>query len=256
LQGFLRNRVGLSMKAITTIAFATLATACGTVDPAPNPTPDEPTREFPSIDDEATPKVFPASCADVLTDVPTATDGDFTLYIGGDESKPWQAYCADMATAPKEYLPLVMVLGDHNYSQYTAGGASPGSSVRTSYLRLRIDPATLTVDIGDQAFAMSSGSLSHSFNEAVSSMPFGVAMSCDGTASGRADIDLRGTPFTLGSTFSVHGSGSSGTTTVDTTLRQASLNGGGGCGWLAIDGAPFNPFNAAHGSVLQLVYTP
>jgi hypothetical protein len=246
------------MKAITTIAFATLATACTAVEsPAPMGMDDtEEAKDFPNLDNAATPKVWAATCADVLTDDPTATDGDFTLYIGGDASKPWQVYCADMAGTPKEYLPLVMVLGDHNYSQYTAGGASPGSSVRTNYLRLRIDPATLAVDIGDQAFAMSTGSLTHSFNEAVSSMPFGVAMSCDGTASGRADIDLRGTSFALGSTFSVHGAGSSGTATVDTAQRQASLNGGGGCGWNALDGAPFNPFNAAHGEVLQLVYTP
>jgi hypothetical protein len=70
---------------------------------------------------------LPATCADIAL----PTDGEYTLYVGGDKGKPWTAYCADMATTPVEYLPLAMVLGDHNVSQYTAGGASPGTSVRT-----------------------------------------------------------------------------------------------------------------------------
>jgi hypothetical protein len=250
------------MKAITTIALATLATtACGTVDPAAPPAPEPDTHETtgPDVrtDDVVTADAakIASTCQELVDTGTPAVDGDYELHIGGDPNKPWMAYCADMASAPKEYLPLVFVLGDHNFSQYTAGGSSPGSNVRTSYLRLRIDPATLMVDIGDQAFSVSHGSLTHSFQDSVTSMPFGVAMSCDGSASGLADIDLRGTPFTIGAQFAAVGWGSSGTATVDASAMQATLNGGGGCGWNAAVNAPYNPFNAAHGS-LQLVYTP
>jgi len=249
------------MKAIMTIALATLATtACGAVDdPVPNPDPDPPAeQEIASVTADMTPDPVarPSTCQELLDAGTPAVDGEYELHVGGDEKKPWIAYCADMASTPKEYLPLVFVLGDHNFSQYTAGGSSPGSNVRTSYLRLRIDPATLMVDIGDQAFAISSGSLTHSFQNAVTSMPFGVAMSCDGAASGRADIDLRGTPFTIGSQFAPSGWGATGTGTADSRGAQRTFNGGGGCGWVSVVNAPYNPFNAAHGSVLQLVYTP
>lgn len=253
------------MKAITTLALATLASACTAVEaPAPDNTqPDDTmTDTTPTPPDDGSgsgsgsgaPVLGPASCADILAADAAATDGDYTLYVGGDQQKPWQVYCADMATTPKEYLPLVFVLGDHNFSQYTAGGASPGSNVRTSYLRVRIDPATFAVDMGDQAFSISSGALNHSYSEAVTSMPFGVAMSC-GSADGLADIDLRGTPFTIASQFAAVGNGGHGGATLDASSRQAALTGGGFCGWTEITGGPFNPFNAAHGS-LQLTYAP
>jgi hypothetical protein len=194
---------------------------------------------------------LPVTCADVGA----ATDGEYTLYVGGDKGKPWTAYCADMGTTPVEYLPLAMVLGDHNMSQYTAGGASPGSSVRTSYLRLRIDPMTLAIDIGDQRFSVSSGSLQHSFSDAVSSMPFGVAMSC-GQDAGVANIDLRGTESTIASTFATVGTGAQGGATMDTGLQVADLTGAGFCGWTSMTDAPFNPFNAPHAWALQLAYRP
>jgi hypothetical protein len=253
------------MKAITTsttfasLALSLLAAGCigdNEVPPADDQDPDQADivkdHEKPDHSIEL-PRA--ATCADILAADPAATDGDYTLYIGGDKEKPWQAYCADMASTPKEYLPLVFVLGDHNFSQYTAGGASPGSSVRTSFLRLRIDPATLAIDIGDQTFATSTGQLSHSFGEAVTSMPFGVAMSCDGSASGLGDIDLRGTPFKIASHFVSVGTGGNGAATMDSAQQQVSLTGGGFCGWTGAEGAPFNPFNAAHSSVLVLTYS-
>ncbi len=258
LQGFRSACVGWVMKAIKTIATLSLVTACTAVEapPASQPEPpaagsDQAKQERP-IDPTMVP--MPATCAAIAASQPGAADGEYTLYFGGDIHKPWLAYCADMAMGPSEYLPLVAVLGDHNFSQYTAGGASPGTSVRTSYMRLRIDPVTLAVDIGDQRFATSSGGLNHSFSEPVSSMPFGVAMSCDGTASGLANIDLRGTEFTLASTFQSFGAGGAGGAMVSSDLQQADLTGGGSCGWTGTPAVPFNPFNAAHGWVLQLAF--
>ncbi len=62
-----------------------------------------------------------------------------------------------------------------NSSEYVAGGASPGTTVRTAYTRLRLDPTTLTVDTGDQRFATSTGELTHD-PDTVKAMPHAVAM--------------------------------------------------------------------------------
>ena len=242
------------MNALKTLAIASLLSACAADEAAPvDPGMDLPEGHPLVVGHPPVEAPRPASCADILGAQPGATDGEYMLYVGADAQKPWMAYCADMASAPKEYLPLVAVLGDHNFSQYTAGGASPGSNVRTSYVRLRIDPATLAVDIGDERFATSTGSLTHSFSEPVSSMPFGVAMAC-GNDAGLANIDLRGTEFAIASTFAAVGTGGGGTTTMDPTQQAADLTGSGFCGWNAPANAPFNPFNEAHGWVLQLAY--
>lgn len=192
------------------------------------------------------------SCAGIRQGDPTAVDGEYTLYVGGDPAKPWLAYCADMATAPAEYLALPGRADGQNFSQYTAGGASPGTDVRTRYELLRIDPETLRVDIGDQRFAHSTGALDHSGHTPVTSMPFGVAMSCGGI--GVANIDLTDTPFVVASTFAQTGAGSAGQATISSDAKIVDLTGEGFCGWTAPEGAPFDPFNAAAGFVLQLGY--
>lgn len=199
---------------------------------------------------------LPTSCAAVHAADPLADDGTYTLYIGGDPAKPWDAFCADMqaTSGPKEYLSLQNVLGDRNYSQYLAGGASPGTTVRTSYIRLRIDPVTLAVQIGDQRFATSRGSLSHSGAGPVTSMPFGVAMSC-GFDNTTANIDLRGTAFAIADTFMGGGSFDQFNTniSIDPEKQFVDLFGGGFCGWVGGKSAPYNPFNDAQGT-LQLSY--
>lgn len=135
-----------------------------------------------------------------------------------------------------------------------AGGSSPGTTVKTSYVRLRIDPATLVVQIGDQHFAVSSGALSHSGAGPVTSMPFGVGMSC-GVQSGRANIDLRGTSFAVADTIVPGGSALEILTnsSIDPDKQFIDVSGGGLCGWNGVSGAPFNPFNDAQGT-LKLSY--
>jgi hypothetical protein len=200
---------------------------------------------------------LPMNCVGVQQADDVRTDGEYTLYIGGDPAKPFDAYCADMATLwPAEYVTLKTTAPSANYSQYTAGGASYGTTVITSYSKLRIDPSTLAVDIDDERFATSSGQLFHSghSNEPVTSMPFGVAMSCDNAMSGRANIDLRGLPFTYEGSFATNaiGMGSIGS---DPAHQQFTLEGGGFCGWMGVQGAAYNPFNTNGGGfVLQLSY--
>lgn len=214
--------------------------AVAEVDQALNPPPPPP----------------PASCQDIRAANSNAGDGNYVLNIGHDPNKHWVAYCRNMATSPAEYLPLAHVGANVNFSQYTAGGAVDGSNVRTNYSKVRIDPATLLVDIGDQTFTTSTGSLVHG-GETVSSMPFGVGMSCDATASGVGNIDLGGTPFAVATDeFLVGGAGSSGSATYSNSNRVVTLAGGGYCGWICASPATFNPFNDTGDFQLQLVFAP
>ncbi len=49
----------------------------------------------------------PATCAELARAKPWLTDGEVTLYQGGDVTKPFAAYCHRMGTAtPTEYLTL------------------------------------------------------------------------------------------------------------------------------------------------------
>lgn len=138
---------------------------------------------------------FPASCMDAGNgqQVP---DGEYTLYVGGDEHKPWKAYCH----GGDEFL---SVHDDTNFGGYGAGGWTQGTDVRTTYTKLRIDPATLTIDITDQTFARTEGDLNY-LGEHITSMPVGVAMSCGGSATySTGNIDLIGTPFKIATQFAL-----------------------------------------------------
>jgi hypothetical protein len=198
----------------------------------------------------------PASCQDIRSANPNAGNGNYFLHIGHDPNKRWMAYCHNMASSPAEYLTLPHVGSSVNFSQYTAGGAVSGTNVRTNYTKVRIDPATLLVDISDQTFSSSTGSLVHG-GETVSSMPFGVGMSCDATASGAGNIDLGGTPFAVATDeFLVGGAYSSGSATYSNNNRVVTLAGGGYCGWICASPATFNPFNDAGDFQLALVFAP
>jgi hypothetical protein len=180
------------------------------------------------------------SCAAIHNKVPLAQDGNYVLFT---HRTLLGVYCHDMAGTPKEYINLTNTVGDVNFSQYTAGGASPGTNVRTSFSKLRIYPATLTVDINDLTFAASTGQLMHSHDQSVTSMPYGSAMSCDASPDGIGNIDLRGTAFTIADTFAVGGYGATGGATLSAGNQVADLAGGGFCGWITPAPALYNPFN-------------
>lgn len=187
----------------------------------------------------------PATCADIKAHMPAAADGNVTLYLDGDPTKPWTAFCASMATAPAEYL---SVDAPHNISQYASGGASLGTPVMTTFSRVRFDPVSHKIDISDRTFATSTGSLNHAGGGTlVTSMPYGVAMDCRGTTSqaGQASIDLTKTGFALDATtvFLTSGNQPGGMAQISADHRRARLTGGGNCGWTAPAGTPINPFN-------------
>jgi GON domain len=177
------------------------------------------------------------SCAAIRAALPIAGDGNYVLNTG---SRLVPVYCYDMAGTPREYV----TLGAGNFSQYTAGGAAPGTNVRTTFSKVRLDPARLTVDINDLTFATSTGLLHHG-PIPVTAMPYTVAMSCDGSPSGVGRVDLTGTAFVLDDEFAVNGAGPSGSATISPNNRTADLTGGGYCGWITSAPALYNPFNPA-----------
>lgn len=188
--------------------------------------------------------LFP-TCQDIRTHLLRVPDGDYMLSNNG---RIFTVYCYDMAGAPREYLNLASVGSNVNYSQYTAGGAAPGTDVRTAFSKLRVDPATLTVDTGDLTFASSTGSLFHG-GQQVTAMPYGVAMSClgFGNTQGIGNVDLRGTPFQVDNGFLVGGYQAAGAANISPDNQLVDLHGGGYCGWEAPAPAAYNPFNPLPG---------
>ncbi|NTX01026.1 Vps62-related protein [Myxococcus sp. CA040A] len=190
------------------------------------------------------------SCREIKNARPQAGDGEYTLHLMGDAARPWKAWCHDMAGTPTEYLPLPENGLHSNFSQYTAGGAAPGSNVRTVFSKLRINPVTLEVDTSDRRFATSTGALSHNGQANISTMPYATAMSCDWGGSGRANVDLRGTPFKLPADYFVtSGFSQLGAASYSFVDQVVSITGGGYCGWTAPLGA-----DPALGGALPLFY--
>jgi hypothetical protein len=200
-----------------------------------------------------------ASCAELAQYVPNVGNAEYTLYLGGDPTKPWTAYCAATADGLLEYLSVT----GSNFSQYTAGGASTGSNVTTTFTKVRILPTQMMIDISDRTFATSQGTLNHSGSGTmVTSMPYAVAMDCkaDDSATGAASIDLTATHFAITGAAAFQGGGSAygGATAMSSNNQKATLTGGGYCGWNAPVNAPSNPFNknvtSTNGAILPLVY--
>lgn len=196
---------------------------------------------------------LPASCAAIRTAFPHARDGEYLIFPA--PHVVLGVYCATMATTPTEYVTLRRWGPGHNYAQYTARGASPGTDVITRYHRIRINPVpvsltppTFTVNIADQRFATSTGQLCHASTatpcpaaSTVTAMPYGVAFACDQAPDGKANLDLRGTRLAVVNSFVLGGFTPTGTTTA-TTAQVVNLTGGGFCGWNGP--APlYNPYN-------------
>lgn len=196
---------------------------------------------------------FPQTCMQVKQYDPSAGDGDYTLYHVGDAAKPWTAYCHDMNGLRLEYLTLPSQGPEQNVARYIKGG---DEAVTSRYQRIRLVPNQLKVDIGDATFATSTGGAMHDGNVPVTSVSYGVAMTCNMTLT-KANIDLVGTPFKVVSGFCSNGNGVGGQT--DALDGQTFTNiGGGYCGWRSPqDGeCPFNPFSGVGGLALRLDYNP
>ena len=152
----------------------------------------------------------PESCADAQDLYAPWVPGDGRYVINPAGGERFTVHCADMLSAGLDYLEIRSGPGV-NFSSYAAGGAAVGTTVTTSFTKLRLDPANLTVDVGDLRFATSTGSLVHpdaGGDQTVTSMPYATAMGCEaGVANGTANLNLQGTPFAVDDTFGVDDSG-------------------------------------------------
>ena len=150
--------------------------------------------------------VGPSTCAAMKVLGATA-DGHYTLYVNGDATQPWSAWCHDMANTPVEYLTLAYT--DNANSMFESYGQED-LKAQTRYFKVRLDPATLNVDITDTRFAHTI-SFDGRYNRFFSPPPspfipndpalFGWVQSCSlsdspaGKFSATGRINLLNTPF-------------------------------------------------------------
>jgi hypothetical protein len=177
---------------------------------------------------DAGPSVDAGPPPQTCDDVAGSAGETVTLYVAGDTSKPWAAYCApNDAGPPLEYLTLQSP--SNNFSSYAAGGASPGTTVLTQWSKIRFVVALQEVDGFDYTYATSSGEVAST--PPSSAMPFASAYSCDGKADATASINLAGTGLAVApGAFVVNGYASSGAAVYSIGNEVVSITGGGFCG--------------------------
>ncbi len=206
----------------------------------------------------------PVDCADAQDLYSATDDGRYLILPTGGQR--FSVHCADMGATARDYLELSAdrIGPSVNFSSYTAGGVSTGTTVTTSFSKLRFDPATLLVDIDDRTFSTSTGSLTHSSisdPHPVTSMPYATAMSCtaDSDSNGVANVNLGGTAFAVDDTWSPVGTNPEayGGATISSFDQVVDIFGNGFCGWRHPE--PIGPLYVfdAHPDryVLQLRYT-
>eukprot|EP01094_Clydonella_sp_ATCC50884_P013333 TRINITY_DN23618_c0_g1_i1.p1 TRINITY_DN23618_c0_g1~~TRINITY_DN23618_c0_g1_i1.p1 ORF type:complete len:258 (-),score=65.65 TRINITY_DN23618_c0_g1_i1:260-1033(-) len=129
-----------------------------------------------------------------------------------------------------------------NYSQCRKTGVNrPVAS--TVYCKVRIDPDTLLVHTGDATFARSGPyGWAQSCGANENFMTYARTYACDRRHSkaGRANVDLRGTPFAIKSDFHHSGCASAGEWAFSNKRQVLELKGGGHCGWACSELADAN----------------
>ena len=212
----------------------------------------------------AAPTAPPQSCADVHAANPTAPDGPYTIYPNHEQ---FTVYCNNMAGAPAEYLSLVNTGGTFNVS-FNAGDLLKADGTSTTHFsKVRLDPATLLVDVSDYTFATftTTGTDPKFAGGTLAAYAYATAAGCwggPGSNAGMANVDLTGTPFAIASTFNSAGNSGFGQATLSANHQVANLTGGGFCGG---EGPVFGTGNGTAGMVpgvdgftpfdLQLAYT-
>ncbi len=113
------------------------------------------------------------------------------------------------------------------------------AGAKTSFCAIRVDPASLQVDVGDFTFANTTFDMTKRVGQdatwsIATTAPYGFAAACqDSDYLARASIDLNGTAFMISSnvTFGSFGANPSGSVSVGASRQLVSLEGGGFCGW-------------------------
>ena len=184
-------------------------------------------------DPDSSTDFFPETCADVQERSVDETgdrpsNGNYTLYVNGDQTMPWSTYCYDMKKAePKEFI---SVNENRNYSQVS----TPFGITETTFRRYRIDPATLKIDLLDDTFADTNGDENVVPDER-EHIPAGWAqfgtLSEFGDATAEAKIDISDTPFVfdesvLTSFFCKNPNGTNSDITIASDLTSVILEAG------------------------------
>jgi hypothetical protein len=205
---------------------------------------------------------YPASCRELRAQDPGATDGDYQLFVDGDPTRPWDVYCHDMADGAREFVTLPTAGPDSNASRLQVFDEHGYSSVVTLYSRVRIDPQTLEIDIGDLTFSRSAGTATPE-DQVVTSMSFGVAAACsvdpDVSMYASSSIDLDGTPFAIASTFCIRDARPEDSVTwLSETRTRAELDvvsiDAGRCAMASMAPCLTSAFEPGHGYLLRLEY--
>ncbi len=195
---------------------------------------------------------YAANCLDLLTLKGPLVDGTYTLDPdGAGPVKPFAVYCSGMQTpAPKEYLTLVdsaeSGMPDSNYvsdgNTVTPGGCTNCSSpFRRQFTRLRVDVATLVVDITDITFSFVVDPSIYSCWVGAGGVcgawavgPFASPDDClaFNSATGKANVDLEGTGFSIDPSvvFTPTGFRPGGASTFNGPRTTVDVTGGGYCG--------------------------
>ena len=104
---------------------------------------------------------LPKSAFDIHKMYPDAPDGEYDIYMGGKLTGHVVLYCHDMKSGmPSEYVTLHSA---NNYSEWPASYNSQGqcwrsgTTIRTAFQRIRIDPSSGVVDVTDQTFSTTVG---------------------------------------------------------------------------------------------------
>jgi hypothetical protein len=127
------------------------------------------------------------------------SDGTYTLYIGGDPTQPWTAYCDGMdLSEPSEYLTVERT---SNRSEANLGDPSAAPAT-TEFWRYRIDIERLEIDPRDDRFATTENAEANVSAAGLSdreNLPAGWAEHRAGveglTPASYAQVDLAGTRF-------------------------------------------------------------
>lgn len=176
------------------------------------------------------------TCKEIQLSENQTSDGDYIIDPDGEgDNEPFEIYCHDMSTVePKEFLNLVNVGENYNYSLYKSGGARTGEDVITHYTKIRIDLETLIVDRSDATFSSTTGKLYYNGNPAETYAYYGKAWDCIAynSSEGRANIDLTGTPFKIDDKVlfdpqSSHSWYGDGTTSIEQNRQVVNTTGGG-----------------------------
>jgi len=169
----------------------------------------------------------PASTAD------SVIDSDVFCVIGDQSVTLFQH------TLTCLYITLPHTTDNDNVSNFMIPASKPwganDSHVYTRFSKIRFDPFSMTVNTSDFAYSKSTGNCSHYKDLGISNtFPFGTAFDGEGAGShtGKANINLLGTSFSLSDSFKYEGTNAAGSFNYSNNNQVVDLTGGGNLGWI------------------------